>query len=548
MNPQPAAKQAQLKSAEQALVQGDFERCARLADAILAADTINLPAHLFRGVASHHLGALDRSIADLHYVLERQPNNTQASFHLGQALRKNNQFDPALARLKPALDTPSLRPHALFEMARCLRGLGSLNKAIDHYRLLLREVPNHADAAANLAVLLERTNQLDEALSWSERATLLAPRNHTAQLTRARVMRRLGRQKEAAQQLEVLLKEPLPPLTRVIATNQLAQCLDRLGRYPEAFGLFAEANQLQQETDPDAGVDDYACYGIEMARFLREWLRDNPPADWSPTPPDDREPPVFLLGFPRSGTTLLDRILSAHPRIGVIEEQELFLEVRRRWMSAEGFPGFNRMASGEIGEARQLYRQARAAAYRDPDAQVLIDKLPLNSMYLQLIYRLFPEARIIFALRDPRDVCLSCFYQTFSLVGAMPYFLELDSTGRYYDAVMSLAMEARSALPLNAITVRYEDVVENLEQQARRLVDFVGLPWNDQVLAYQADQMGQTINTPSYQQVSEPLYRRSMGRWRNYETQMAPILPLLEPWVQRLGYGTDPSSTDPLVR
>lgn len=531
MNPLTTPNQAQLKSAEQALIQGDFERCAQLAEAVLNADTINLSAHLFRGIASHHLGALDQSIADLMYVLERQPDNLQAGFHLGQALRKSQQFDAAMAQLKPALEVPALRPHALFEMARCLHALDSLDKSIDHYRRLLLEVPGHADAAANLAVLLEKTDQLDEALNWAERATVLAPRNQTAQLTRARVMRRLGKYKQAAQQLTDLLKEPMPPRTHVIAINQLARCLDSLGRYPEAFEKFSEANRLHWEEDPDAGIDDRACYGIEMAAFMRNWLQEHPPADWSPTPPDDREPPVFLVGFPRSGASLLDKTLTAHPRIAVLKEQELFLEVRRRWMSAEGFPGFHRMSEAEIREARQLYRQARAAANRDRSAEVVIDRLSLNSMYLHLIYRLFPDARIIFSQRDPRDVCVSCFFHTFSMMGANPYFLELDSTARYFDAVMKLAGEARRTLPLNEMTVRYEDMAENPDLEARRTIDFIGLPWSNKV--------SDTLAAQDRQATGDPWPRQAVGHWRNYAAQLASVQPLLTPWVKSLGYAQD---------
>jgi len=526
-----------LQRAERALVGGQFEDCARLAEAVLAQDAINIPAHLFRGVSSHQLGQLDRAVTDLLFVLERQPGNAQASFHLGQALRKSGQFDAALIHLQEALDVQALRPHALFEMARALRGLGKLRKAIDHYKLLLKETPSHADAAANLADLLEKTNQLDEALAWSKRAQVLAPANHAPRLTQARVQRRLGNFETAAGQLRELIESPaLPSMSRVIALNQLGQCLDRLGQYAEAFDHFSAANRLQLEKDPAAGRDDKACYGIEMARFLRTWLRDHPPADWSPTPDDEREPPVFLVGFPRSGTTLLDQLLSAHPDIGVIEEQELFFEVRRRWMSAETFPQFHEMSGADIRQARQLYRQARAGAYHDPDARVIVDKLPLNAMYLQLIYRLFPEARVIVAQRDPRDVCLSCFFQTFQLVGAMPYFLDMDDTADYYDAVMALATDALERLPLHTHTVRYEPLIEDLEAQARALIDFLGVSWDERVLEYRQARPDHVVHTPSYQQVSEPIYTRSVGRWRHYETQLAGIAPRLEPWVKAFGY------------
>jgi tetratricopeptide (TPR) repeat protein len=527
---------AALQEAEQALVRGDFAACAEAANGVIAQDAVNVPAHLFRGVASNQLGDLERAVQDLMFVVERQPNNLRARFYLGQALRRSGQFDPALPHLQAALDDPGLRPHAQFELARSYRGLGRFNTSIEHYQALLRETPNHADAAANLAMLLEKTSQLDDALAWAERATVLAPANTAALLTRARVTRRLGRFEEAAHQLESLLGRELPFRSRVIAANQLGHCLDRLERYDEAFDRFREANELQKANDPEALVDHHGCYGIDLARFFPGWLDEHPVEDWSPAPADDRAPPVFLVGFPRSGTTLLDQVLSAHPRIEVIEEQELLLEVRRQWISRENFPRLTAMNDEEIREARRLYRQARAAAQTDPSATVIVDKLPLNTMYLPLIHRLFPDARILFSLRDPRDVCLSCYFQSFSLVGAMPYFLDLQQTAEYYDAVMALGEATRKRLPLREATVRYEALVTDLEGTMRPVLDHLGVPWHDAVLDYRTFAGGRDINTPSYQQVSEPLYQRSVGRWKHYRRQMAAVEPLLEPWVEHFGF------------
>jgi hypothetical protein len=194
------------------------------------------------------------------------------------------------------------------------------------------------------------------------------------------------------------------------------------------------------------------------------------------------------------------------------------------------------MSPEEIREARQLYRQARAAAQTDPNATVIVDKLPLNTMYLPLIHRLFPDARILFSVRDPRDVCLSCYFQSFSLVGAMPYFLDLQQTAEYYDAIMALAESARERLPLREHTVRYEHLVTDLEGTLRPVLDHLDVPWHDAILSYREAAGGRDVNTPSYQQVSEPLYQRSIGRWKHYDQQMSTVEPLLLPWVEHFGF------------
>lgn len=537
----PSTQQRKLAQAEQELAQQNFETCIGLCDEVLASDAINTSAHLFRGVASGQLGHLQRAITDLSYVLERQPDQVQAAFFLGQTLRRNGNYEAAIVRLRPLLEQAAFRHRALFEFAMAQNRMGRRAQAIETYLTLLAEQPKQADAAANIADLLERSNRLDEAENWAERALVLASGNTSARLTRARLHRRRGSYPTAMRMLQEVLGRNISPRNRATALNEMAQCYERINRFDDAFHCYAEANAVQKTHDPEAKVDDFGSYGIELIRFLRQWLQEHPVAQWSPTPTEAREAPVFMLGFPRSGTTLLDQALSAHPNIEVIEERELLLDVRRNWIAAGKIDRLHDMTAAEISAARQSYRNALAAARSNKDATLVVDKLPLNSVYVQLIHRLFPEARIIVSLRDPRDVCLSCFFQTFELVGAMPYFLEPASTARYYDAVMGLLGDALETLPLTHHQVRYERLVQDYEAEMRGLVRFLGIEWNDRLLDYRAGQAGQDISTPSYQQVSQPLYTRSIGRWRQYSKHLTPMLDILEPWVHRFGYDSDPT-------
>jgi hypothetical protein len=169
-------------------------------------------------------------------------------------------------------------------------------------------------------------------------------------------------------------------------------------------------------------------------------------------------------------------------------------------------------------------------------ARIVVDKLPLHTVFLPLIANLMPEARIIFAVRDPRDVCLSCFMQRFTLNAAMAHFLDIDTTARYYRAVMDLGLDSLDQLPVRAHMIRYEELVSAPEPQLRRLLKFLDLEWRAEVLHYHSDIAGRHIDTPSYRQVSQPLYRSSIGRWRRYAEPLAPILGMLEPLARRLGY------------
>jgi hypothetical protein len=167
---------------------------------------------------------------------------------------------------------------------------------------------------------------------------------------------------------------------------------------------------------------------------------------------------------------------------------------------------------------------------------VVIDKLPLNLAYLFLVRRLYPNARVLFLLRDPRDVTLSCFCQSFELQGAMPYFLDLDQTAAYYDRLMKLAVLQQSSLGLEMHELRYEDLVTSFESRLRGVLEFLGLPWHEDVLDYRRKAADRAIDTPSYQQVARPLYSSSIGRWKNFRASLQPVLPKLEPWAATFGY------------
>jgi len=167
-----------------------------------------------------------------------------------------------------------------------------------------------------------------------------------------------------------------------------------------------------------------------------------------------------------------------------------------------------------------------------------VDKLPLYIILLPLIHRLFPGARIILALRDPRDVTISCFRNRFSMNAAMYQFLSLETTARYYDAVMRLGEAARANLPLRLHVLRYEDVVRDFRGSIGGLLEFLGLPWTEEVMKYTDTASRRNIRTPSAAQVIQPLYRSSLGQWRHYATQLQPVLPILDPWVRAFGYET----------
>jgi hypothetical protein len=243
------------------------------------------------------------------------------------------------------------------------------------------------------------------------------------------------------------------------------------------------------------------------------------------------------MGFPRSGTTLVERILDTLDALDSLEERETLVDLQRDFVIPRGgLESLAAMTSATQQSYRQAYRR-RVSDWKTLSPGVsLIDKLPLNTMFLPLINRVFPDARVVFAIRDPRDVCLSCFMQNFTLNEAMAHFLDLELTVEYYVEVMETGLATLEMLPIKAHRVRYEDLVHEPEAECRALFEFLDLEWDPVVLDFHRHQKGRQIETPSYLQVSQPLYSSSIGRWRKYEDQMAPHLERLAPLVRRLGY------------
>lgn len=354
----------------------------------------------------------------------------------------------------------------------------------------------------------------------------------------ARVRQREGKTVEALKQYEALAAHPgLQPNVRVAVHGHIGECLHRLERYADAFAHYTIANELQRNQYAGQHANDMGFLSVSLMERLSDFITCRPVLTWSPAPPCSHSP-VFLVGFPRSGTTLLDQILSSHPDVTVLEERDTLAPVCSRLFPAGGDATFLADISGDqIEQMRQLYwEKVLECLPRHSIRKVFVDKLPLNAALLPLIHRIFPEARIVFAIRDPRDGVLSCFQQRFAMNGAMYQLLQIDTAASYYSSVMKLVDQSRRLLPLKLQQVRYEDVVSQFDARIRELLAFLELPWDDEVRNHVATARRRVINTPSATQVVQPLYGSSVGKWRQYEPQLAPVLGTLKPWVAAFGY------------
>jgi tetratricopeptide (TPR) repeat protein len=487
------------------------------------------PIHLNYAMSLAGAGRLEECLEPYATAARLDPADPAPPLALGSLLRLLGRHREALEPLGRAAALAPREAEAQLELGRAHAGLGQLDEAELAYRRALQLQPGLDLAYLELGIVLERGNNLAGLGPLLREAEAQGIPADSLAYLHALALREEGRIEEA---LAAARRSPAEaePARRALLIGKLA---DRAGDAAAAFEAFREANSIASE-EPAAAAADAEGYRRRVeamtALVSPAWA-----AGWTPAEPVSRPSPVFLVGFPRSGTTLLDTVLMGHPAIEVLEEEPILQRVEDALGGLERLPG---LAASEISRLRAVYFDEMDRLVPDSAGRTVVDKLPLNLLAAPLIHRLFPDAHILFAQRHPCDVVLSCFMQSFVPNDAMANFLDLDDAASLYDLVLTFWDRCRAVLPLNVHVVRYEALVEDLEGEARSLLDFLGLPWDPAVLDHQRTAKARgTISTPSYSQIIQPIYREASGRWERYRAQMAPVLPILAPWALRLGYG-----------
>ena len=520
-----------LRDAANALQRGALAEARAICETVLQHSPDDGEALFLLGAALAQSGDTRAAQPLLERARAAAPSNIAVLNALGGVYGANGEPEKAISALRAALTINPDFPWARQNLGVAFKSIGDFAAAQRNFEAALRTNSNMVEALAGLAEILLINGETEAALVHAERALALAPGQPAAQLVKAEAALRRREPQETLSLVGQRREEP-----KALALR--GRACEALERYEDAFEAFAAANRIQHEQHRAAFESDSGILAPTTVAALTEFMRTTDAAAWT-KPEDPAQAPTFLIGFPRSGTTLLDQVLSSHPEIDTLEESQNFTDAFGPLVLAPGaLRRWDTITAGELQRFRQLYwRRVRAAFGDGQQGSVLIDKMPLNTILLPLIHLLFPEARIIFALRDSRDVALSCFTQQFQMNAAMFQFLTLETTARYYAAVMRLGEIARERLPLRLHVLRYEDLLADFDATVEALLRFLGLPWDDSVRRYRETAGGRLIRTPSAEQVRQPLYQTSVARWRRYERQLAPVLPLLEEWARKFGYG-----------
>ncbi len=503
-------------------------------------------AFLSRIDALRRAGRMEEAIAGLRARAEATSRDPAAWSALADTLAAANRPDLALAAWERA--SGLVRPSAatLCGKARALQSLGRPGEATASFEAAVALDPDSFEAGFGLATLAFEAGNLDLAAHQMARVeTSHGGRPGTMWLA-ARLAVARGELERARNLAQRLLASPgLDEAGRAEALLLQSEVLDRLGEPASAFAAAREGKVIQRRLFAGRA----AGHESETAKLrrLRTWFQAADPEPWRAVPP--RGPPqgpsgveghVFLVGFPRSGTTLLEQALAGHPRVLALEEAPTLADQYQQFLrDDDGLARLARIGAREAEVWRGHYWQAVRNHGVEPRGRVFVDKAPAGTLNLPLIARLFPQAKVLFAVRDPRDVVLSCAMNAFQMNSLTYAFTDLGDTAACYGACMALADVYRALLPLEVMEVRHEGLVEDFPGQLAVIAAFVGLSFDPAMTAVATTALARPVRTPSAVQVRAGLNRRGLARWRAYAAELAPVRETLAPWVERFGYPVD---------
>jgi tetratricopeptide (TPR) repeat protein len=527
-----------------AIMGGDYQKASQLAGSVLALGQRHPVLHNARALAFQQQGLFREALEEFTQAAALAPNDANIQNAIGVChLNLNNPLE-AIRAFDAAIVLAPSNAQAYYRKGWTLEMLGDPAEARRFYERAIELDPRHADALAGLAGLIAVAGESAQAEALAKRALAINPNQSTAVVAMGVVDMEAGNHSSADQRFRSVIDNPaLTPRARVAVRGLMADALDGLGRTDEAFATYQlEKNEMRKLYGPHYMG---ATRPQETTDQIATFLAASSPDDWTApaeTGAQGARPAVhaFLLGFPRSGTTLLEQVLATSPQVKALEEQDFLADAAHTYLTSE--EGFRRLASlseAELANLRNAYWRRVAEQGIDVAGKTFIDKLPMHTVKLPLIAKLFPNARVIFALRDPRDVILSCYRRHFRPNPVMFEFLTLDGAAELYASTMRLGQIARAKLPLAFQEHRYEDTVGDFDRSAAAVCAFIGVEWSEAMRDFHRVETGLNVQSPSAAQIRRPLRTDSVDAWRRYGSHLSPALPLLKPWIERFGYPND---------
>jgi hypothetical protein len=487
-------------------------------------------------VAAGALAAAERTLLE---ALRPAPEDPDLLLRLGRVRAIDGRPAAAIGPLRAAAARARPGdPDALLALAsahRAARAPAAAAAALDE---AARVAPADPRPPSLLAALHRERGDAVAATEMIDRAIALSPDDHAAQLIRAGLLNDAGRHVEALERLDaVAARPPASPSLRGELHAERARALEKLDRSPEAWAAFTAANQAQAADPAMQSVDPGRA-----AAWIEAYRRHLPSGTGAvcEVPEGQAAPFDLLVGFSRSGTTMLEQMLAAHPDVRTSGERPIVQRLKRTLGPVADDPDAfaRRIAGMSATELTDLRRRVITIAREEvtgPEPR-LVHKHPMDSMELPLLERIVPDARVLYAVRDPRDVCVSCFKQRFVPNMVNVHFLATAGTVRLQEQVAGAWFDRRDQLRCRWTEIRYEDVADDFETGARRVLDFLGLPWDDAVRSFHRAAADRWISTPSAAAVREAPHRRAVGGWRRHAESLSDVRERLDALALRWGY------------
>ena len=489
------------------------------------------------GLVYLNLNKLEKSIDCFKKAISLNKDYVIAYTNLGMAYVSLKKIPEAKENYNKAIKIDPNNLSANFNLANLLKRLSDHKNSEIYYKKTIEINPSYLPAYNNIMDLYDKSNQSDKLGDLINTAEKIFKNNQVIKSFKAKLLYKKKKYKEVINLLEKVEFLPDQTIQKQASYEVLAKSYDKVGDFQNAFKLFQMLNNLMDQfKDP---IVDKKIY-VETTKERLNFFNNPKISNWSsPKILDDNKDPYFLIGFPRSGTTLLDTILRSHPTIEVLEEipivnrfiDELFIN---RDFTLDKLENTNPIL---VKEMRDFYFNQIKNYKKNKNKRITIDKMPLNILHVGEILRFFPNAKFILALRHPYDCVLSCFMQNFMLNHAMANFLNLQDASKLYDLTMSLWKKYTEVFKFDYHIIKYEDVISNFEKTIKGVLSFLNVSWSDNVTEfYKTAEKRGIISTPSYNQVSQPIYSNSMYRWKNYEKEFSNSKDSLDKWVKEYNY------------
>jgi tetratricopeptide (TPR) repeat protein len=510
------------------LHKGRLDEAERAFRTTLRLEPRHVDARYYLASILHRQRKLTEAVAVLSEAIRLAPGHLLARMGLAEALRDLGQSAAAEPHYRAAVSlSPDYGP-AHYGLGLVLRDQGRIREAFDCFGEVLRLQPQHTDARTNLGLLLLSQGRIDEARASFQSVLRLDP-NHAWALSGLSRLAAAGHycfSDAELGQLETLASQSdRPNKERSGLYFTLARVREQAGAYDQAFAHCRQANERLKDYLRARG----ATYDpAEHSRLVDGLIAVFTPEYFERVRSFgvDSDVPIFVVGMPRSGTTLAEQVLASHPRVCGVGELhdigQIVIHLAERLGGPENYP--SSLARLEPAPARTLAEEYLCRLRQHcGEAVRVVDKMPLNYQHLGVIAVLFPRARVVHCRRDPIDTCVSCYFQDF--VHPLPFGPELAHLGHHYREYERLMAHYTRVLPLPLFELHYEVLTANQEEVSRRLLDFCGLDWDDRCLRFH--ETARTVNTSNALQVRQPLYRSSVGRWKRYQAHLAPLLEAL---------------------